>query len=58
MYDACKYILTKHGVFSGFGYLFNGVFMLNLSSKLPSTFNVEMIETGQETACLSTRERW
>ena len=44
MYDASKYILTKHGVFIGFGYLFNGMFMLNISSKMPSSF---MIETSQ-----------
>ncbi|GJX44200.1 zinc finger, CCHC-type containing protein [Tanacetum coccineum] len=37
-YESDKYILSRHGVFIGFGYYNNGMFMLNLN-KVPSSIN-------------------
>ena len=41
MLKSDKYILSKHGTFVGFGYLCNGMFMLNLS-----------VPFGNETTCI------
>ncbi|GJR92959.1 zinc finger, CCHC-type containing protein [Tanacetum coccineum] len=38
VYESNKYILSRHGVFIGFGYYNNGMFMLNLN-KVPSSIN-------------------
>nr|GEU81292.1 zinc finger, CCHC-type [Tanacetum cinerariifolium] len=38
VYESDKYILSRHGVFIGFGYYNNGMFMLNLN-KVPSIVN-------------------
>ncbi|GJW04992.1 zinc finger, CCHC-type containing protein [Tanacetum coccineum] len=38
VYESDKYILSRHGVFIGFGYYNNGMFMLNLN-KVPSSIN-------------------
>ncbi|GJV37374.1 zinc finger, CCHC-type containing protein [Tanacetum coccineum] len=38
VYESDKYILSRHGVFVGFGYYNNGMFMLNLN-KVPNTFS-------------------
>ncbi|GJU96091.1 RNA-directed DNA polymerase, eukaryota, reverse transcriptase zinc-binding domain protein [Tanacetum coccineum] len=38
VYESHKYILSRHGVFIGFGYYNNGMFMLNLN-KVPSSIN-------------------
>ncbi|GJR38608.1 retrovirus-related pol polyprotein from transposon TNT 1-94 [Tanacetum coccineum] len=38
VYESDKYILSSHGVFIGFGYYNNGMFMLNLN-KVPSSIN-------------------
>ncbi|GJS95121.1 zinc finger, CCHC-type containing protein [Tanacetum coccineum] len=38
VYESDKYILSRHGVFVGFSYYNNGMFMLNLN-KVPNTFS-------------------
>ncbi|GKC48509.1 zinc finger, CCHC-type containing protein [Tanacetum coccineum] len=38
VYESDKYTLSRHGVFIGFGYYNNGMFMLNLN-KVPSSIN-------------------
>ncbi|GJX52495.1 zinc finger, CCHC-type containing protein [Tanacetum coccineum] len=38
VYESDKYILSRHGVFVGFGYYNNGMFMLNLN-KVPNAFS-------------------
>ncbi|GJV79185.1 zinc finger, CCHC-type containing protein [Tanacetum coccineum] len=38
VYESDKYILSRHGVFVGFGYYNNDMFMLNLN-KVPNTFS-------------------
>ncbi|GJV79183.1 zinc finger, CCHC-type containing protein [Tanacetum coccineum] len=38
VYESDKYISSRHGVFVGFGYYNNGMFMLNLN-KVPNTFS-------------------
>ncbi|KAK9734016.1 hypothetical protein RND81_04G108700 [Saponaria officinalis] len=46
VYESNKYVLSKHGVFIGFGYYCNGMFMLNVVSNKNSIFTTSMVDTS------------
>lgn len=54
--ESDKYILSKHGSFVGFGYLCNGMIMLNLD--MPSTFNSICMVDSISSVKLSNMELW
>ncbi|KAK1413802.1 hypothetical protein QVD17_35585 [Tagetes erecta] len=54
--ESDKYILSKHGTFVGFGYLCNGMFMLNLDVSFGND-SVCMVSTSSDSS-LSKLELW
>ncbi|GJS16862.1 zinc finger, CCHC-type containing protein [Tanacetum coccineum] len=47
VYESDKYILSRHGVFVGFGYYNNGIFMLN-PNKVPNTFSIACMISSKD----------